>query len=161
MPTNFLEAAGTNGFIASPFTLMSTELNSLANGNSAESSVGGTSGLFTSANYAQAIWCMIYLTLGGSLAPNQNDSLSGWFLFSPDGGTTLEAPTSNADMARAADFIIPFAVLSYTTGNLVRAGGLVMVPWWANKVLVVSHVTAASLPSSGNLIKAAPVAIQY
>jgi hypothetical protein len=49
MATNFLEATGTNGFIATPFNLMSTELNSLANNNSATSSAGGqgSNGIFS------------------------------------------------------------------------------------------------------------------
>ena len=42
---DFLLDPGTNGFIATPFNLMTTELNSLVNTDRALSSVGGSSGV--------------------------------------------------------------------------------------------------------------------
>lgn len=162
MATNFLEAAGTNGFIQTPFNLHSTELNSLADATSATSSVGGTSGVFTQSSFANSIWAMVYLTLGGSFTPAAGSpDLLGWFLFSPDGGSTFETVISNTDLSRAPDFIIP-AVGSnaYSSGNILQSSGLVRVPWWSSKVFIVNHFGVA-LPSSGNTIKAGPVAIQY
>ena len=160
MATNFLQASGTNGFIATPFNLMSTELNTLANNSSAVSSVGGSSGIFTLANFANAIWCEIYFTFGGACTPVAPNAIYGWFLFSPDGGTTFETTAANTDLPRAPDFIIPILISAYATGNIAQASGLVRVQAGSSKVFINSHV-GASLPSSGNLIKAAPVAIQY
>jgi hypothetical protein len=160
--TNFLEAAGTNGFINTPFNLLSTELNSLADSTSATSSVGGTSGVFSQTNYANAIWAYVYLTLGGSFTPAAGSpDLLGWFLFSPDGGSTFEDAVSSTDMPRPADFIIPaIGSNAYSSGNILVSSGLVRVPFSYNKVFVMSHF-GATLPSSSNTLKAGPVAIQY
>lgn len=160
MATNFLEASGTNGFIATPFNLMSTELNTLANNSSALSSVGGSSGIFNLASFANAIWCEVYFVSGGTFTPAAPNSIYGWFLFSPDGGSTFEKVVSNTDVNRSPDFIIPLIVAAHAVGDIVQASGLVRVPWWSNKVFVNSHA-GNSLPATGNLIKAAPVAIQY
>lgn len=160
MATNFLEAAGTNGFIATPFNLMSTELNALGNGSSATSSVGGSSGTFTQTNYANAIWAEVYFVSGGAFTPASPNYIAGWFLFSPDGGSNFETTFSNTDMPRTPDFIIPLQTSAYANTNIAQASGLVRVPWWSNQVFVVSHA-GASLPATGNLIKAGPVAIQY
>lgn len=160
MATNFLEATGTNGFIATPFNLLSTELNALATANSATSSVGGTSGVFSQTNYASAIWAELYFVSGGAFTPASPNYIAGWFLFSPDGGSTFELTVANTDLSRTPDFTIPLFASAYASGNIAQASGLVRVPWWSNKVFVNSHA-GASLPATGNLIKAAPVAIQY
>jgi hypothetical protein len=158
--TNFLEAAGTNGFIATPFNLQSTELNALANGSSAVSSVGGTSGAFTQTNTANAIWGEIAFTAGGAFTPTAGGYIAGWFLYSPDGGTTYETAASNTDLPRSPDFIIPLMAAAYASGNIAQASGIVRLPWWTFKVFTVNH-SGATLPATGNLIKLGPVAIQY
>lgn len=162
MATKFLESAGTNGFIATPFNLLSSELNSLADATGVVSSVGGSSGVFSQSNFADAIWASIYLALGGSFTPAAGSpDLLGWFLFSPDGGSSFEAVISNTDLPRAPDFIIPLVGSNaYSSGAILQASGLVRVPWWSNKVFLMNHAGAA-LPSSGNTIKAGPVAIEY
>jgi hypothetical protein len=158
--TNFLLAAGTNGFLATPFNLQSTELNALANGNSATSSVGGTSGAFTQTNTANAIWGEIAFTAGGSFTPTTGGYIAGWFLYSPDGGTTYETVVANTDMARSPDFIIALNASAYAANNIAQASGIVKLPWWTFKVFVVNH-SGATLPATGNLVKLGPVAIQY
>ena len=52
MSTNFLLYPGTsnNGQLVSPFSVLTTEMNSLANAGTALSSVGGTSGVFNTSN---------------------------------------------------------------------------------------------------------------
>jgi hypothetical protein len=64
--TPFLWQPGTsnNGLYAPSLTLMTTELNSLASGSVAVSSVGGTSGVFSNANTGQVIWSPMMLTIG-------------------------------------------------------------------------------------------------
>jgi hypothetical protein len=158
--TNFLLAAGTNGFLATPFNLQSTELNALANGSSAVSSVGGTSGAFTQTNTANAIWGEIAFTAGGAVTPTAGGYIAGWFLYSPDGGTTYETTASNTDLPRSPDFIIPLLASAYAANNIAQASGIVRLPWWSFKVFTVNH-SGATLPATGNLIKLGPVAIQY
>lgn len=159
MPTNFLYAAGTNGFTTTPFNYMTTELNSLASGNTAVSSVGGTSGVFTQSNTGGSIWAYISLLLGGAVTPVAPNYLCGQFILNAD-DTNYEKASSNAAPARA-DFIIPLLVVAYAANDLAAAaGGLVRIPASAHKVLLWSQVGAA-LPASGNKLICGPVAIQY
>jgi hypothetical protein len=160
--TNFLQAAGSHGFIVTPFNLMSTELGNgtgLANANSATSSAGGTAGVFTQTNFANAIWGDVYFSAGGAFTPAVGGYISGWFLFS-EAGSTFEINSSNVDLARAPDFTIPFGNFALASGNLVKANGIVRLPAYDCKVYVVNH-TGVALAASGNLIKVAPEAIQY
>src|SRR6185312_9275681 len=123
MATNFLYAAGTSnsGLLTAAVTLMSTELNALASAGVIISSVGGTSGLFTNSNTAQGIFADLFFTLGTVTSMSVGANLTGWFLTSPDSGTTLESTT--VVPPRAPDFIVP---LDATTGNKVyRTAGLV------------------------------------
>lgn len=159
MATNFLYAAGTNGFLAVPFNLMSTELNALANGSSAVSSVGGTSGVFTQTNWSSGIWGVAHLVAGGAFTPTAGGYLAGWFLYSPDGGTTFDKVVSATDKSRNADFNIQCFASAYASSD-VESSSLFRVPAWANKLLIVNH-TGVSLPATGNIIKGASIAIQY
>lgn len=160
MATNFLDAAGTNGFIATPFNLMTTELNTLGNVSSAVSSVGGTSGVFTQTNFANAVWGSVHFKSGGAFTPTAGGFIAGWFLFSPDGGSTFEKTVSNTDMPRTPDFLIPLFASAYASSDLAEAAGLIKLPWWSTKVFIMNHAGVA-LPSSGNVIQVGPVAVQY
>jgi hypothetical protein len=107
MATNFLYAPGTHGFIvAPPVTVMTTELNTLANGNSAVSSVGGTSGVFTQTTFGNCVWAEIELVAGGAFTPGAGGYIAGWWLFS-EAGATFEKTVSNIDLARSPDLTIP------------------------------------------------------
>lgn len=159
MPTNFLEATGTGGFIATPFNLLSTELNSLASASSATSSVGGTSGVFTQTNNASAIFGQPYFVAGGALTPTQNGYLAGWFMFSPD-GLGFEKVVLNTDLPRPPDFVIPLFNSAYALNDIQQSPDIVRLPWWSYKVFLVNHAGVA-LPATGNLVKIGPVAIQY
>lgn len=159
MATNFLEAAGTNGFITTPFNLMTTELNTLANGSNAISSVGGTSGVFSQSNFASAIWGDIHLKAGGAFTPTAGGYFAGWFLYSPDGGTTFEKVVAATDLPRPADFIIPVFASAYASTD-ISSSNIVRLPWWSTKVYIANH-SGVSLPASGNVIQCGPVAVQY
>jgi hypothetical protein len=160
MATDFLLDAGASGFKATPFNLMSTELNALGSGSSATSSVGGTSGVFTQTNFVNCIWGEIAFTAGGAFTPTTGGYLAGWFLLSPDGGTSFEKVVASTDLPRAPDFIIPFFASAYALNDISQASGIVKLPWWSTKLFVVNHAGVA-LSASGHLIKCGPVAIQY
>jgi len=162
---NFLEAAGTNGFIATPFNLLSTELNALASGSAVTSSVGGSSGVFTQTNFANAIWSEIYFVSGGSFTPTAGGFIAGWFLKSPDGGSTYESAVSTPSttvmaLPRAPDFTIPFDAAALASNNQKWGQSYFKNPWPTCKV-IVQNLSGAALPSTLNLIKAGPVATQY
>jgi hypothetical protein len=158
--TNFLEATGTNGFLATPFNIMSTELNALANGSSATSSVGGTSGVFSQTNTSQGIWGAAHFLAGGAFTPTAGGFIAGWFLYSPDGGTTFEKVVASTDLPRPADFVIPLFASAYAANDISQSSGLIRLPWWSFKLFVVNHAGAA-LAATSNLIKLASVATQY
>lgn len=161
MATNFLEAPGTSGFITAPFNLMSSELNALATGNTATSSVGGTSGVFSQTNIANAIWGKIWFSAGGAFTPTGVPDIHGWFLSSDDGGTHFEAAiTANADLPRPPDFVIPFWAAAYASGNRSWAPGLVKLPFESFKVYVRSNL-GVSLSASGHTIQLGSVAVQF
>lgn len=167
MATDFLLDAGTNGFKATPFNLLTTELNSLAAGASATSSVGGSSGVFSQTNWANCSFGSIYFTCGGAFTPAVGDSLSGWFLLSTDGGTTFETvvvtpSTTVPALARAPDFTIALDNAAFASGNIRWCQGrFVQTPWESCKVILQNNCASAALPATGNLIKLGPVAIQY
>lgn len=166
MTTNFLLAPGTNGFIATPFNLLSTELNALASGAAAISSVGGASGVFSQTNLAQALGLSIYITFGGAITPSAGGGISLWFLPSPDGGTTFESAVATASttvsaLSRSPDAIISLDNAAFANGNIRWASGLhIPSPWESFKVLAQNN-TGVALPATGNLIKAGPVTTQY
>jgi hypothetical protein len=168
MATNFLDSAGSNGFIQAPFNLQSTELNALASGSAITSSVGGSSGIFNQASWANAIWGSIYFVAGGAFTPAAGGYLAGWFLLSPDGGTTFETIVATPGstvlaLARAPDFIVPVyqGGAAYAANNFSwQQGRFCKVPWETHKI-VIQNMSGAALPSTGNLIKAGGVAIQY
>lgn len=160
MPTDFLQKTGTNGFLTTPFNLMSTELNTLANNTSATSSVGGTSGVFTQSSWGSGIWGVAHFLAGGSFTPTAGGYIACWFLYSPDGGSSFEKVVSNTDMPRSPDFTIPLYASAHASNDVVQSSGIIRMPWWSTKLFVVNHA-GASLPSSGNLIKLGSVAVQY
>ena len=160
MATNFLYAAGTDGFIATPFNLQTTELNSLASGNTIISSVGGSSGVFSQTQTLAAMWAIISFLAGGSFTPTGSPFLSGWFVSKADDGH-FEKLISNTAPPRSPDFVIPLFASAYAANDLALCqGGLVRLPPNLFEVLIQNN-SGVALPSSGNKIICGPVAAQY
>lgn len=150
--------SGTNGQITSTLTLLSTELNSLANAAVIISSVGGTSGTFTQGNTASAVWGIVTFnagTAGATCAAGANIAL--WFLQSAN-NSTFESTTTAP--ARAPDAIVPLP--ASTLNATFIAQGLVQVPALPFKVLAQNNCgTSGTLAASGNTVTIALVAIHY
>jgi len=160
MATNFLYAAGTDGFIATPFNLLTTELNTLGSGNTVISSVNGTSGVFTQTNTASALWAILSFLAGGTFTPTGAPNLSGWFVLKAD-DSHYEKLVSNTAPPRAPDFVIPLFTSAYAANDISACqGGLVRLPAAPFEVLIQNN-SGVSLPSSGNKIICGPVAVQY
>lgn len=158
MSADFLLDPGTSGFIATPFNLQSTELNALTNGSSATSSVGGTSGVYTPSNFANAQWWLPIFIAGGAFTPTAGGAISGWFLYSDD-TTHFEKAVSNTALPRPPDFVIPLFASAYASAD--RAfGPIARAPWPNCKILLINNA-GATLPATGNLVMAGPVAERY
>lgn len=161
MSTDFLWAQGTNGLlIPSPLTVLSTELNSLANAATALSSVGGSSGVFSNTNTGQGMVGFAQLNLGAvASALAAGACLSAWFLESLDGGSTFENTVSGAALARAPDIIIPLPATTITAGwkynsQPIRIPAVPFMLW-------VQNNSGQTWASSSNTLKLAPYAMQY
>ncbi len=156
---DFLLDPGTSGFIASPFSLMTTELNSLATANSALSSVNGTSGVFSQTNFVNGLLYEVYFTAGGTISSIvAGGNIAGWWCKSTDGGSTFEKTVSNTAFPRPPDMLIG-ADASYTSSD-IRFGLIAPCPWPFAKLFVLNSF-GQTLASTGNIIKAAPVGWGY
>lgn len=162
MPTNFLEAVGTNGFISPPYALgVYSGGNTVSQLLQTNGSVPPSTFTQTSGTPAQAIWASLYAVAGTAFTPATGGFLSGWFLRSAN-GTTFESPIqTNIGMPRAPDFVIPLVAAAYASGNASWCqGGYVKLPWEANQVYVQS-LAGSGVAITALTIYAAPVAIQY
>ena len=163
MVSNFLWNAGTsnNGLLASALSLLTTEMNSLATAGTALSSVGGSSGVFTNSNTGQGMVGDVFLTLGAiGTALSAGANLAGWFLTSPDGGTTFENTVSGSAMSRPPDFLIPLPATTITSGWVYKSAGPIMIPALEFKVFIQNN-SGQTWASSGNTLKLAPYAMAY
>lgn len=157
MATNFLEAAGTSGFIATPFALMgATDLSGLTNGNG----VTSTASVLSQTTFANAIWCQVFFQAAGAFTPTAGGYIAGWWLNSDNGGTNFEKVVANTDLPRSPDFIIPMFASAYASGDRSWAAGIVKAPFGSCKAFVMNHA-GVNLSANNHLIQAAPVAIQY
>lgn len=162
MATPFLLTPGTNGFTTAPFSLITTELNTLANGAAATS---GT--VVSQSTFSNAMLLSGYLYSGGTFTPTAGGCLACWWVRSTDGGLTFEAQpatpsTTVPALGRPPDFIIPVyeGGAALGSGYIKWASAEFNYPWVSAK-LVVQNNSGVSLPSSGNIIKAGAVEWQY
>jgi hypothetical protein len=165
MPTPFLWNPGpsNNGLLNPAASLMTTELQSLANNAVIISSVGGTSGVFNNSFTAQSVLADLFFNVdnpGIGIALTAGAVLSGWWLTSYD-GSTFESQTVAA--ARAADFVIPMPTAIIAAGSVYRSQGFVTLPALRYKVLILN---STGQPFSNGATTApalivAPYALQY
>jgi hypothetical protein len=154
-PQTWTPGLGNTGLFAGPVTVLSTELNSLASGSVAASSVGGSSGLFNNTYTRQAVWARGVLTASTSAAVSTGGNISCWFLETLDGSTfesISAAPPRSPDIV----FPAPASTLSSTT---LLSQGLVRLPTLRFKVLCQNNFGQA-LTASGNTVVVAPLAVQ-
>ena len=163
MAANFLwyPGASNSGLLATSFNLLTTEMNSLATAGLIVSSVGGTSGKFTNSDTAQSVWGDLYLKLGTiGTAIVAGGNLAGWFLMSPDSGTTYEAQSGTHAAIRPPDFIIPLPATTITATETFKSAGKVLLPALQFKVLVQNN-SGQTFAASGNSLLLSPQALQY
>lgn len=157
MPTNFLNAPGTSGFIVTPFALMgTTDLSGLAIGGT----VTSTATALTQTTFGNAIWTQIFFQAAGAFTPTAGGFLAGWWLNSENAGTNYEKVVASTDMPRQPDFTIPLFASAYASGDRSWAPGLIKTAFGTHKAFIANH-SGVALGAFNHLIQAAPVAIQY
>jgi len=133
-------------------TLLSTELNSLANNSLAISSVGGTSGVFNFAiggsdldGYQELELELVIASMGGT--PTAYTGFSVWFLRAIN-GTNFEDGSGSVEPARGPDRVIPIRPVSTAQRITVEC----KAPRGVNKILIKNNGTGQALASSGNAL---------
>lgn len=133
-------------------TLLSTELNSLANNilaiGSAYDNTQGQAG----DGYNL---CDLELVVTYGTAPGTSTGVSFWFLTTQD-GTNYEDGDALTTPARLPDCVFPLRAVT-TAQRIVRR---VMLPWGKFKPLAKNDGTGQSMSGSGNTIKIRPIARQ-
>lgn len=146
------------GLLGSGLTIISTELNSLASGSSAISTVVHSTGVFSNVagdtdlgGYPEAYAELILGAAGG--AYTANTGIDVYFLTSLD-GTNYEDGSTSVTPARNPDLTFPLRNSSTAT----RVKVLCFPPVCANiKCLVVNNGTGQALASSGNSVVIYPL----
>lgn len=161
MATNFLAATGTNGFLtASPVTAFSaatTTINSVANAATVISTL-----VFSQTDTAHGLLGYVSLTVGSSFGPTAGGNITGYWVQSPDGGTTYESTI----LVRPPDWMISLSTSTSsspgteTSGSAYRLSPLCAMPWGTFKVAIVNN-SGVTLGTSGNSIAFQTVAMQY
>jgi hypothetical protein len=167
MPTNFLWATGTgaSGLLTPDFNLMTSELTALASGSGTTSSVNGSSGLFTNTNTAQGMLGEVFYRVNGTAvggAVTAGGNLAGWFLTTPDSGTTIESYTAGTGPIRAPDFFIPLQGTP-AAHSIWKVSGVhqVIFPALQFKMYLQNNIGQALPSTDGGTLIAALVAAQY
>ena len=135
----------------SAVSLLTTELNSLANnsngsaGSAVNNVASGTSNLD---GYVRGTVELVLATYSGT--PSAGTGVSLWFLRSIDGGSNYEDGSSSVTPARMADVVIPVRALASGPQRVI-------VPCWLPagywKPLLRNDGTGISFASSGNTVK--------
>lgn len=163
MATQFLEATGTSGFIATASAFGTTQLSALASGGAVTSTVvftAGTGGTLSGAQKAQA-----WFTSAATFTPSTpGGGIACWFVESTDNGTTFEAVLSTPSatqmaLPRPPDFYIPMELTAQGTG-IKFAIGPFRLPYCAFKC-IAQNLCGVTLGTGNHSITIGGVADQY
>lgn len=137
-----------------PVTLLTTELNSLANNSNQISSVGGTSGVFSNtqgtSNFDGYVRGKVEFVMAAYTGtPAVNSGLSLWFIKSVD-GTNYDDGGSSVTPIRAPDVFIQVRALTSGPQRIIRECWVPVGTW---KVLARNEGTGITWASSANTVK--------
>jgi hypothetical protein len=131
-------------------TLMSTELNSLANNTNVAASAAYDNTPSSGAGDGSPL-AEIELVCTFGTAPTAGTSIALWFLQRPD-GTNYEDGSSSVTPARAPDCVLPLRAVTTAQRVVIE----VAIPPGPFIALARNDATGQSLASSGNTIKIRP-----
>lgn len=138
--------------LGSQATLLSTELNSLANNGTA---LGGAFNNTQGQTGDGYVLCdaELVVTYGSAAAANSAPAL--WFLGTQD-GTNYEDGDNSTTPARLPDVVFPVRAVT-TAQRIIRR---VLLPWGLFKPLLKNDGTGQAMAASGNTLKIRPVTEQ-
>jgi hypothetical protein len=131
-------------------TVLTTELNSLANNTYTQSSVAGSSGILTSTQYLLA---EVELVCTFGVAPTANTGFSVWFIREVDGTNYEQGYTGSTQPVRAPDCVLPLQAVTTAQRVIVAA---VPLPPGNFYVGILNNGTGQALAASGNTVKIRP-----
>ena len=137
-------------------SLLTTELNSLANGTGVVSSVGGTSGVFTSTNGGGTsnldgfLFGKYELVLAAPAAAFTAGAVNVWFLQTVD-GTNYEDGSASLIPKRQPD--LTFYVQASASAQRIIVTAPLPVGAWKVLLLPLGLGSGATFASSGNTLK--------
>ncbi len=139
-------------------TLMTTELNSLANGSGAIASAGYDNG----ANLYLYGWFELSVTFG--TAPTANSTVSLYLVPAPDGTNYDDAITGASPFASPDMYVGAFVLRAVTTAQKISLGksgpmGLIALPPVPFKAYLINN-SGQAFPASGSTLKMVPYRIQ-
>ncbi|MDB5937254.1 MAG: hypothetical protein JWQ01_4598 [Massilia sp.] len=141
--------------LGSQATLLTTELNTLANNGTAISTVLGGTGVYDN-TIGQAgdgyTLCDVELVVTYGVAPTANTGVSFWFLLAEDGANYEDGDASTTP-GRLPDIVFPLRAVT-TAQRITRRA---MMPWGKWKSLAKNDGTGQAMAASGNTIKIRPV----
>ena len=161
-----LWAAGSSnsGQLISPLSLLSTEAGwngtALAIGGYLQSSVGGTSGIFTNANTGQAIIGDLYFETAAAITPTVGGALSIWW-DKADASGNFEP--CGATLARPPDAVIPLAAAALSTNTPYYSVGVhsARIPATTFKVCLQNNSGVVLSSAAGNKLMLISPAANY
>lgn len=126
-------------------SILTTELNSLANNTGAISSAI----TFSETDYLMGLWELV-VTFG--VAPSANTGVSVWILAAPD-GTNYEDGSSSVFPQRSPDIVLPCRAIT-TAQRIIKMGPLLP---GTTKFLLKNDGTGQTMAASGNTLKIQPI----
>jgi len=140
--------------LGTPFSALTTEIISLASGSTVSSSVGGSSGVFSSTQTGGYPECDISLSPVTGSNMTANSLWQGYFLRQVD-GTTYE--TQAAALVRAPDFLLQ---MTAATSGMFTANDVQNLPAENFKV-ALTNSSGVSTSSSGSVLTITPKTRQF
>lgn len=135
--------------LGSQASLLTTELNSLANNGTAIGSAYDNTVGSTGDGYSL---CDVELVAQYGTSPTANTGVNLWFLMSED-GTLYEDGDNTLTPARLPDAVFPLRAVT-TAQRIVRR---IMMPWGKFKPLAKNDGTGQAMAATNNTVKIRPV----
>ena len=141
-----------SGRATNPLTLMTTELNALANNAAALSSVLGGTGVVPNGTDLD-LYADIEILVTFGVAPTANNTIDIYIVRSVDGGTNFEDASATGPVLPKNGYVGSGILRAVTTAQRMVIPA-VLLPPGDFKVMVVNNNTGQALAATGNTVRA-------